>query len=57
MVRDLLAQGSDVYMVGAHGQPRERLEHVGLRGVMPEERWIQDREEAFKLALATMVEG
>jgi SulP family sulfate permease len=57
MVRDLLAQGSDVYMVGAHGQPRERLEHVGLRGVMPEERWVQDREEAFKLALATLVEG
>jgi SulP family sulfate permease len=52
MVRDLLAWGCEVYMAGVHGQPRERLEHLGLGGVMPEERWIEDRESALKLALA-----
>lgn len=50
-VRDALAQGSQVYMAGVHGQPRERLEHLGLRGAMPEERWIADREEALRRAL------
>ncbi len=50
-VRDALAQGQAVYMAGVHGQPRERLEHLGLRGTMREDRWVQDRESALKLAL------
>jgi SulP family sulfate permease len=50
-VRDALAQGQAVYMAGVHGQPRERLEHLGLRGAMREDRWVQDRESALKLAL------
>jgi SulP family sulfate permease len=54
VVRDALAQGTKVYMAGVHGQPRERLEHLGLREVMPNEQWIQDREAALKLAVAQM---
>jgi SulP family sulfate permease len=50
-VRDALAQGQAVFMAGVHGQPRERLEHLGLRGAMREDRWVQDRESALKLAL------
>jgi SulP family sulfate permease len=50
-VRDALEQGLAVYMAGVHGQPRERLEHVGLRGKMREDRWVADRETALALAL------
>lgn len=51
MVRDALSQGMKVYMAGVQGQPRERLEHLGLREVMPKERWIQDREQALRIAV------
>jgi SulP family sulfate permease len=50
-VRDALAQGHAVYMAGVHGQPRERLEHLGLRDAMRKDRWVEDRESALKLAL------
>ncbi|NCA68691.1 MAG: SulP family inorganic anion transporter [Sphingobacteriia bacterium] len=53
-VRDALAQGAQVYMAGAHGQPRERLEHLGLGAAMPEGRWIADRETALTLALSEL---
>ncbi|MGF1613250.1 MAG: SulP family inorganic anion transporter [Gammaproteobacteria bacterium] len=51
-VRDALSQGIKVYMAGAHGQPRERLEHLGLREVMRQQCWVQERELALRLALA-----
>ncbi|WP_296702558.1 SulP family inorganic anion transporter [Thiocapsa sp. UBA6158] len=53
-VRDALSQGHAVYMAGVHGQPRARLERLGLRGTMREDRWVEDRESALKLALEQM---
>lgn len=54
-VRDALAQGIKVFMAGAHGQPRERLEHLGLREVMRKHCWVEDRTEALRLALAEIL--
>jgi SulP family sulfate permease len=51
-VRDALTAGIKVFMAGAHGQPRERLEHLGLREVMRKQCWVEDRTEALRLALA-----
>ncbi|MBK1644612.1 sodium-independent anion transporter [Thiocapsa imhoffii] len=51
IVREALAHGQAVYMADVHGQPRERLEHLGLREVMRRDRWVADRETALRKAL------
>ncbi len=53
-VRDALAQGAAVFIAGAHGQPRERLEHLGLAEVMSTEHWIAERPTALRVALAQL---
>jgi SulP family sulfate permease len=53
-VRDALAQGMRVCMAGAHGQARERLEHLGLREVMSDECWIPERDAALRRALESV---
>ncbi|MBV5272957.1 MAG: SulP family inorganic anion transporter [Lamprocystis purpurea] len=53
-VRDALAQGAQVYLAVGHGQPRQRLEHLGLGKVLPAERWVAEREAALGQALAQL---
>ena len=56
-VRDALAQGAQVYLAGGHGQPRQRLEHLGLDKVLSEGHWVPEREAALGQALAQLAPG
>ncbi|MEY6433183.1 SulP family inorganic anion transporter [Thioalkalicoccus limnaeus] len=50
-IREQVAKGVGVFIAGVHGQPRERLAHLGLLKQIPPARWIQDRDAALRAAL------
>lgn len=56
-VRDALAQGAQVYLAGSHGQPRQRLEHLGLDKLLTASHWLPDRKSALGQAVAQLAPG
>ncbi len=49
-IHDMLRAEREVYLVGATGQPLERLTKLGLKEVLPEERFLATREAALRQA-------
>lgn len=56
-VDDMLAAGRPVFIVGAAGQTRERLDKLGLLERLPAQGVQQDRPAALRLALASLEQG
>ena len=50
-ILDMLRAGRPVYIVGAHGQPRDRLERLGILKQLPPENIIERRSVALERAI------
>jgi len=48
---DMLRAGRPVYVVGAHGQPRDRLERLGILKKLPPENITETRTVALERAI------
>jgi SulP family sulfate permease len=50
-IREAAENGAEVYLTGLESQPRERLERLGIAGVVPAEHWCQQRSDALRQVL------
>ena len=50
-IKEALDNGHAVFMVGATGKVRRRLEKLGIAGLIPESRWLNDRTIALQEGL------
>jgi len=50
-ILDMLRAGRPVYIVGAHGQPRDRLERLGILKQLPPENIVERRSVALERAI------
>jgi SulP family sulfate permease len=50
-ILDMLNAGRQVFLVGAKGQPRKRLESLGLLEKIPEQNIIEQRNVALERAV------
>lgn len=50
-ILDMLRAGRCVYLVGAHGQPRQRLEKMGILQNLPKENLVEQRRVALERAI------
>jgi len=51
-IQEALNAKREVMIVGATGKVKNRLEDLGIAGLIPDEHWMQDRLEALKEGLA-----
>ncbi|MDR9404206.1 MAG: SulP family inorganic anion transporter [Halothece sp. Uz-M2-17] len=51
-IQEALNAKREVMIVGATGKVKNRLESLGIAGLIPDEHWMQDRLEALKQGLA-----
>jgi SulP family sulfate permease len=51
-IQEALNAKREVMIVGATGKVKNRLESLGIAGLIPDEHWMQDRLEALKEGLA-----
>ncbi len=50
-IKEALDNGHDVFIVGATGKVKRRLEKLGIAGLIPEARWSYDRTTALQEGL------
>lgn len=50
-IQDALDQDRSVFIVGATGKVRQRLEKLGISQILPEENWMSDRTAALRQGL------
>jgi SulP family sulfate permease len=50
-IREATEKGAEVYLTGLEAQPRERLERLGIAGIVPPEHWCKERSEALRQVL------
>ena len=50
-IKEALDNGHDVFIVGATGKVKRRLEKLGIAGLIPETRWSYDRTTALQEGL------
>ncbi|MDJ0880477.1 MAG: SulP family inorganic anion transporter [Gammaproteobacteria bacterium] len=50
-IRDMLQAGKNVYIVGANGQPLDRLTKLGVKRCVPDKNWLDNRRVALEKAI------
>ncbi|WP_414530182.1 SulP family inorganic anion transporter [Nodularia chucula] len=55
-IQEVLEAGRDVIIVGATGKVRNRLEKLGIAGLIPGHYWMSDRLNALKEGLSLVLE-
>jgi len=50
-IQDMLQAGKSVYIVGAHGQPLDRLTTLGVKQSVAEKNWLDTRSVALEKAI------
>ncbi len=55
-IQEAIDEGREVIVVGATGKVKKRLEKLGIKGLIPEHHWMEDRLSALKEGLI-MVRG
>lgn len=56
-IRETTQRGGRVFLAGLQDQPRERFERLGMRDLLPAERWLPNRADALRKAATDEIPG